>query len=207
MDAKIRDLESRSGRGSWAALPSVVVVVILWILTLVASDASWLVVTSFWIVAGTGIYFWVRRDLMKNLRSLREMLRGYESARRRDEAEVFDVRSSAFVELEEFEDEGACYTFQIGDDRLVFVTGQEFYPQAKFPSHDFALVYILDERGRSIDMVIEKRGPQATPDRKIPAASKLRLEIPEHLQVVNGRLDQLEELLGATRKGSAGSAS
>ena len=135
--------------------------------------------------------------MIKDLDVLRAMLRGFESARRRDAAEVFEVRSSAFAELEEIEDEGACYAFQIGDDRLVFVAGQEFYPQAKFPSHDFSLVHILDERGQPAEMVIEKRGPQAAPVRVIPPATKLRLEIPEHLEVIEGRLDQIESLLGA----------
>lgn len=197
LDAKIRDLQTRVSRGPKAALTSVAVVVILWILTLVASDVSWPIVTSFWIVLGIGLYLWVRRDLMKDLDNLRRMLRGYESARRRDQAEVFEVRSSAFAELKEFEDEGACFVFQIADDRLVFVVGQEFYPQARFPSHDFSLVHILDERSQPVEMVIEKRGPQAAPARVIPAATKLRLEIPEHLEVMEGRLDQIESLLGA----------
>ena len=203
LDAKIRDLQTRVSRGRKAAITSIAVVVILWILTLVASDVSWPIVTSFWIVVGIGLYLWVRRDLMKDLDVLRRILRGYESARRRDLAEVFEVRSSAFAELEEFEDEGACYVFQIDDDRLVFVVGQEFYPQARFPSHDFSLVHILDERSQPVEMVIEKRGPQAAPARVIPAANKLRVEIPEHLEVIEGRLEQIEDLLGFNRKGRA----
>lgn len=203
LDAKIHDLQTRVSRGPKAALTSVVVVVILWILTLVASDASWPIVTAFWTVVGAGLYLWVRRDLLKGLDVLREMLHGYESARRREEAEVFEVRSSAFAELEEFEDEGACYAFQLDDDRIVFVAGQEFYPQARFPSHDFSLVHILDERDQPVEMLIEKRGPQAAPTRVIAAATKLRLEIPEHLEVIEGRLDQIESLLGFGRQGLA----
>lgn len=198
LDAKIRDLQARVSRGPKAALTSIVVVAILWILTLVASDVPWPIVTSFWIVVGAGLYLWVRRDLLKDLDVLRDMLRGYESARRRDQAEVFEVRSSAFAELEEVEDEGACYVFQIDDDRLVSVAGQEFYPQARFPSHDFSLVHILDERDQPVEMVIEKRGSQAAPARIIPAATKLRLEIPAHLEVIEGALDQIEDLLGST---------
>lgn len=197
LDAKIRDLQTRVSRGPKAALTSAVVVAILWILTLLASDVSWPIVTAFWLVVGAGLYLWVRRDLMKDLDVLREMSRRYESARRRDEVEVFDVRSSGYAELEEFEDEGACYAFQIDDVRLVFVAGQEFYPQARFPSHDFSLVRILDERSQPVEMVIEKRGPQAAPARVIPAATKLRLEIPEHLEVIEGRLEQIEDLLSA----------
>ncbi len=195
LDAKIRDLESRLNRGPNALVPVAIGTGVLWILTLLASDTAWPIVTGFWIVVGTGLYLWVRRDLTKNLDALREMRHAYESARRRNEAEVYEVKASGFAEFEEFEDEGACYAFQLDDDRLVFVVGQQFYPEGRFPSHDFSLVYILDERDFPADEVIEKRGPRAEPTRTIPAATKLRLEIPEHLEVRHGRLDQLEEML------------
>ena len=55
LGAKIRDLESRLGRGPRALIPGGVVIAILWALTLVASDTSWVIVTVFWIVAGAGI--------------------------------------------------------------------------------------------------------------------------------------------------------
>jgi hypothetical protein len=79
---------------------------------------------------------------------------------------------------------------------MVFVMGQEFYRGPKFPSLDFSLVYILDESGNAVDMVIHKRGPEAVAARIIPAKTKLRLEIPEHLESLPGRLDELETLLG-----------
>ncbi len=198
LSAKIRDLESRLRRGPKVLVPGGAVIVILWVLTLVVSGTSWLVVTAFWIVVGTGILFWVRHDLKKEFGIFRDMAREYESARRRNEAEVFVIEAICYAEFEELEDEGACYAFEIGGNRLVFVTGQEFYPQAKFPSLDFSLVHILNERGDPIDMVIEKRDPRAAPARTIPATAKLELEIPEHLEVLDGNLGQIEELLGST---------
>ena len=57
------------------------------------------------------------------------------------------------------EDEGACFAFQLEDrDEIVFLSGQEFYETAKFPSLDFSLVFPLDESGRRVDMLIERRG-------------------------------------------------
>lgn len=194
--AKIAHLQSRERLGPRMLLPGLGVIAVLWLLTLAASDAPWLVVTLAWFGIGTGILLWVRHDLTKDLRQLTQIRRAYESAMRRNEARVYDIRATSFVEFEEVEDEGACYAFAIDGDRLVFVTGQQFYPQAKFASLDFSLVYFLDEGGRTVGEVIEKRGPKTSPARIIPAAAKLTLPIPEHLQVVRGSVDGIEEALG-----------
>lgn len=193
--AKRHYLESRLRRGPKVLAPAVLVIVMLWALTLVASDAPWSVVTLFWILMGGGIFLWVRHDVGRDLGHLARMLREFQSALRRNEAQVFHVKAKSFVEFEELEDEGACYAFEIDDGRIVFVVGQQFYPGAKFPSHDFSLVYLLDERGASINMVVEKRGRKASAARKVPAAHKLELEIPEHLEVISASPGHIEDFL------------
>jgi len=175
---------------------------ILWLLTLLASDEHWLVVTLFWIVVGGGIVLWLLRDARRNAAHLRAMARAAESALEADRAEVYDFRARAFAELEEYEDEGACFAFDLGDGRLAFVVGQRFYPEARFPSLDFSLVHPLDGEGAPVDEWIEKRGRRAEPDRVIPAAVKRELEIPEHLGVVRGSLERLEEILPKQRDGA-----
>ena len=195
LKARIRQLEQRLGRGSKIMIPGVATIVVLWALTLALSDASSIVATVFWGVAGAAILLWVHFDTRKDLAYFREMLREHRSALARNQAQVFDIRSRAFVEFEEVEDEGACYAFEIDGPLLVFVSGQQFYPSARFPSQDFALVHVLNEAGQPIDMWIEKRGEQAPAARILPAASKMQLEIPEHLDVLSGSLDQIEELL------------
>ena len=69
----------------------------LWLWTVLASDASWLIITAFWLVVGGTIALGVRRD----------------------------IRAHA---------------------------GQESYEGAKFPSLDFSLVYVLNERGNTVDI-------------------------------------------------------
>ncbi len=195
LGAKIRDLDTRLGKGPKFLGIVGAAISLLWILTLAASEAPWLLVTAFWIVVGAGITVWVGHDLKKDLRGLADVRTAYQSALRSNRAEEFAIESRSFVEFEEVEDEGAYYAFEIDDDRIVFVSGQEFYPEAKFPSHDFSLVYVLDEDGRRVDMVIEKRGPSASPVRIVPAATKWTLELPEHLEVLAGSLANLETLL------------
>ena len=172
---------------------------ILWLSTLLAADAPWPLVTLFWLVFGSLLYVWVRRDLRNETAHLHAMASSMESALRRDESESFDIVAEAYAEFEEVEDEGACYAFDLGDGRLVFLSGQQFYPSARFPSLDFSVVFPLDEDGRSADMWIEKRGPAVGPDRVIPGAVKWELagRLPESLEMVQGRLDAVEESLQA----------
>ncbi|HXV59808.1 MAG TPA: hypothetical protein VEK15_03875 [Vicinamibacteria bacterium] len=193
--AKIRDLKSRAGRGPHVVGLGALVIAILWALTLMASEAPWPSITLFWILVGGSILLWVRRDMRKDLTHLSDKALSFESALRRNEAEAFHIKAKSFVEFEEIEDEGACYAFDIDEGRIVFVVGQEFYPEAKFPSHDFSLVYLLEERGNSVDMVIEKRGPKASPERVVPGDFKRQVEIPEHLEMIIGSLGQIEEIL------------
>lgn len=199
---EVRDLEARARRTGWAHLPVALgVVSVLWLLTILASDSPWPVVTAFWIVAGGSIAIWVGRSQRADAGQLRAMAKALRSAIVRNEADVYDIRSQRFAELEEVEDEGACYAFQIGDDRMVFVFGQEFYPSGDFPSLDFSLVYVLDEDDRSVDMLIETRAARARPDVRIPRASRHGSDAPTHLEVRSGRIEDLAGALRLQREG------
>ncbi len=170
---------------------------VLWLATLLASDAPWPVVTGFWAVVWLGLTLWGMKDSSTSTGYMTSMAAGLESALRRKEADVFAIRSRSYVQFDEIEDEGACYAFELDDERVVFVSGQEFYPEAKFPSLDFSLVYVLDERGQTVDMLIEKRGPRVAPSRVISAEAKGRLEVPEHLATLPGPTTDLESRLGS----------
>src|SRR5687768_1954344 len=170
---KIRDLQARGRRGRAVALPIAGgVVLALWLATMLASDAPPLVITGFWLVVGLGLALWTRRDMGRDARHFDTMAAGLQSALRKNEADDFTVKALAFAEFEEFDDEGACYAFELVDNRLVFVTGQEFYEGARFPSLDFSLVYVLDETGQTVDMTIDKGGAKAIPTRTVPASWK-----------------------------------
>lgn len=168
----------------------------LWLATIAATDESWLVVTVVWVVVGILIYFWVRRDLWReaHLPALRASL---VSALERDEAFVLDVQARAYAEFEEVEDEGACFAFEMDGERLLFLSGQEFYPTTRFPSLDFSIVYPVDQHGREVDLWIEERGDAVPPDRVIPAAVKWEIAeaIPDSLAVIPGTVDRIDEVL------------
>jgi hypothetical protein len=174
---------------------SAVAVFLLWLWTVLASDAPWPIVTVFWLVVGAGLALWVHRDMRTHAGTFERMARDLESALRRNAADVYDIRARSFAEFEEFEDEGACYAFELEGDRLVFISGQEFYEGAKFPSLDFSLVYVLDEGGATIDLFIDKRGAKSAPARVMPAASKHTFDLPDHLEVRPGSIANLEASL------------
>lgn len=196
LQRKIGSLLAQGRRASGAYLPVTAgVVLVLWVWTLVASDAPALAVTAFWLVVGAALTFWVGRDMRHHTHEMTAVAGGLQSALRRNEADVYDIRANAFVEFEEIEDEGACYAFALEGDRLAFVSGQEFYPGARFPSLDFSLVYVLDEQGRAVDMVIDTRGDKARPVRTMSSAVKRTVDMPDHLEVLQGPLDGLGDLL------------
>ena len=196
LQAKMKSLSARGRRALRVYLPiTAAITFVLWLITIWLSDASWLVITAFWLVAGIVLAVWVGRDTRKDVGQFEAMALGLRSALVRNAADVYDVRAKSFVEFEEIEDEGACYAFELEGGRVLFISGQEFYPGARFPSLDFSLVYLLDENGRPVDMLIEKRGPKAAAARSIPAAIKQRLEIPEHLETRPGGIAHLEDQL------------
>lgn len=119
----------------------------------------------------------------------------HENALHRNEARVTRIQSNAMVEFEEAEDEGACHAFQLDQGRIVFVSGQDFYDSAKFPNSDFSLVDILADDGRLIESFIEKNGTRLKALRKISSRQKAGMRIPEHLEIIEGDLHEIEQIL------------
>ena len=201
LHARMVSLGRRGRRAASAGLwVGAAAIVVLWALTMFLSDAPTLVITGFWLAAGLVIVLWTQRDFGRDRKVFDALAAALDSAVRRNMAEVYDIRSTAFVQFEEVEDEGACYAFQLqGRDAIVFLSGQQFYEEARFPSLDFSLVFPLDEAGRSVDMLIEKRGPKAASERVIPASVKDGLTIPGDLEIVSGTLDGIEKRLRPRR--------
>jgi len=153
--------------------------------------APWQVSAVAW-TAGIVISVWsysdVRRDILPIIRRL-------ESALRSNQARVVRIQSTAVVEFEEEEDEGAAYAFQLEGEKIVVISGQDFYPSAKFPNSDFSLVDILGEDGSVVEGTIAKQGTKLKPTRVIPAKVWRTLRVPDHLETIAGTLDHLEQLL------------
>jgi hypothetical protein len=152
----------------------------LWLATLLASDSDWTTITVFWLVVGSGIGFWsVRSDGAGRQRTVGEL----ESALRRNEADVYEVRSRAVAEVDEHEDEGALYAFDLGDGRLVWIAGQDFYADRRFPCLEFTLTYPLTEVGTPAWMFLQHQSAKVSPSFTLPSSFRERPDAPEHLEV------------------------
>jgi hypothetical protein len=105
------------------------------------------------------------------------------------------IKSDRMIEVQELEDEGACYLFEVEDKKLLLLFGQEYYPGTKFPSTDFSLIQILDSKKNPVEFFIEKHGEKLKPYRTIPAKDRLKQMIPYDQKFINCGIDELDEHL------------
>jgi len=111
--------------------------------------------------------------------------------------EVFidHVQSSEMIEFEEIDDEGACYCFEIDQSKLLFITGQDFYKSKKFPSTDFDIVSAYGNSESIVLFKIYGNGDKLEPRRIIPWELKEKLRQPDHLEIIEGNLKDIENIL------------
>jgi hypothetical protein len=172
------------------------VILPLWALSVFVLPAQWTLLTLFWfafavIVCGSAYYSEKRR--------LGNIVRQLEEAVALNQAHVTKIQSLEFVEIEEQDDEGPTYAFQLPGNKIVFVSNQDF-PTAKFPNSEFSLVEIRDNAGKLVHWVVAKEGVKITPLRKISARNARHLWVPNYLDVIDGTLDELEQLLAPKPK-------
>ena len=96
------------------------------------------------------------------------------------------------IEVEELEDEGACYFFEIKDGKLFQLSGQEYYSRAQFPSTDFSLIDILDAQGNPVTSFLEKKGTRLEPCKMIRATDEIKNLIPYDQKFFDCRIDEFE---------------
>ena len=193
LTARLRFLRRLRRSTPWkSAAASVIVCALLGVATLLASDAPRPVILAFWTLVALVLAAWVTRSARVDTAAQEAVL---QDALAHSTARVTRVQSASVVTFEEIDDEGECYAFDIGDNQILFVMGQEFYDLDGFPTTDFSIVEPLASSGQPIDQLIRSEGYVLTPVRAIAADVKERLEIPDHLAVVRGRLEDLEALL------------
>jgi hypothetical protein len=177
-----------------AGVASLAVCGVLAIITLFASDAPVAVIVSFWMGLALLFTFWIGLPDRKHARrQLSAIAAGLQHGR----ARVVRIRSARVVEFEEIEDEGACYAFDAGENRVVFIQGQEFYAATDFPNTDFSIVDVLGPGGVVVDGIFTKDGVKLDPERHVSRHIKNELTIPDHLEIVQASLDSLEQTLAA----------
>ena len=160
--------------------------------TVIAGNVSWAIGLTFWstISALIGAWVWVEQVTRR-----RKRVQQIDLALRGGQVREVRVQASAVVELEEVEDEGACYAFDVGNGTVVFISGQEFYPSRTFPNADFSLIEVHDTEGVAIESYLEKRGDRLKISKTISAESRKRLRVPDHLERLDAPLVEIERVL------------
>jgi hypothetical protein len=151
-------------------------------------------------LATVGVYlfviWWVYREQVGERKATAETLFKAIDA---STARVVHCRSDRFVAVEEVEDEGADYYFQVEDQLLLHLCGQQYDASERFPSDDFEIVEILDAAGNPTWCDIDTRGRKLTPTKVLRAEIRDPLlnagRYPEDRVLVRGSIDDLEHRL------------
>lgn len=165
----------------------VIAVLILWL-----ARINWSVAVPFAAITSIGVSVWTYVDEFSKHKRLREF---YDGALSYNTAHVTEIEATATIELEEVEDEGATFAFQVGATSVLFISGQDFYTSERFPNSHFSIVEILTGTGDVARLLVETKGRKLTPLRTIKKDPKKWADWPKHLQLVDGKLDDLERVL------------
>ena len=129
-------------------------------------------------------------------------VRSYDDAIARGTCDERRIVVRRFWDFKEQEDEGACYAFEMQSGGVVFVTGQEYYPEARFPNSDFSLIEFRDRDGELIDSLVEKRGSKISPERVFDGKEREVTRNIEHSDFFEGSLEEMYELLKRSNQDS-----
>lgn len=168
-----------------------VVILALWVLTIVTSKML-LLPTALWIAVAALSAFLIARD---EKRSFALGVAPFENALAANRVEEIHVAPTGMVELEEIGDLGACYAFQVEPDKILIIRGQDYYATNRFPNSDFRIVAIPGPTGEPIEIAVHKRGKKMDPDRVVSVEAQKHLRMPAHLEILSGRLEELEKIL------------
>ena len=144
------------------------------------------------------IVLWVKiEEKIKSSRSIQNI----KTAITNNSVEVLYCQSNKMIKLEEFEDEGPHYLFQVEDNKILSLGGQEFYETESFPNTEFEIIRCYGNETFPIIFKKYNYGEKLKPIRTISGKEKLKLmksrkyPDPEKFEVIEGRLENIEELL------------
>lgn len=151
---------------------------------LLANTPPWLNIMVFF-AGALGI--WLAMEIMQ----LKERQRSHcaskklEQGLRCSRVQVQCITSTRLIEIEEIEDEGACWYFEVSQDHLLELVGQDFYETDDFPSTCFEIIEVLNEDNDCIDWRLNPLGKKLKPTLLITAKDKLKPYLPIGEPIIN----------------------
>lgn len=107
--------------------------------------------------------------------------------------------SRRVVAVEELDDEGPGYFFEVGPEEVYYLGGQHFELDLPFPNDDFEIVEGYDGEGRPVSFEVRCHGRALRPERTISLEVKLEIlaadGYPEDGDLLPCGLDDVEDWL------------
>lgn len=127
-------------------------------------------------------------------------LHRFEGALAQGQTRVLRVQPSEVVTVER-DHIRSIYAFQADENLIVMA----FLPSdecGNFPNTDFDLSGVLSANGGEavVDWLVHTRGQLLEPTRNLPTKIASRLRRVRHMEVIEGKLDDLERLLGEVKQ-------
>jgi len=131
-------------------------------------------------------------------RPIYKALRNHEDALDYNQACEWRIQSDEVVVIGEQRSDRVVYAFQADEKQIVFVDDPISHGNdvRHFPSNDFSIVSILGSNGKAvINGIIHEQGSKLEPIRRISWKQLPKHSHPDHTEVIEGRLADLEWLL------------
>ncbi|NLD35810.1 MAG: hypothetical protein GX654_02990 [Desulfatiglans sp.] len=139
------------------------------------------------------LWFFIKK--MKDEKAIISRIQTYKDASNNGTVKVTRIKTDRMFEAEEYEDEGACYFFEVEKDKVFLIMGQEYYSTTNFPNSDFSIIEIIDTKGQLVDSIIEKQGKKLKPLRLIPREDKIKIDLTNDNKLIPCSLDHIESYL------------
>lgn len=97
------------------------------------------------------------------IRDIRKNMNGRDQLRAKNTLAVIRAVTQAYIYFPEQEDEGDGYIFQLEDNRLLAISGQDFYKDEKWPTTCFEIIEGKDDKGRIIFFAVVTEGEPLAP--------------------------------------------
>lgn len=85
------------------------------------------------------------------------------------------VKSTDYIAIPEQEDEGDFFLFQLPDNKIVYIGGQQFYASDTFPNNNFEIVIATDPKKKIVLLNKYDLGDKIAPKIKLTKGQSIKL--------------------------------
>lgn len=119
----------------------------------------------------------------------------------RNKVKSIIVEPLSYIQLAENDDEGVYYLFQLADNKILSMGGQDFYPTKQFPCSWFEIVLSYDKKGKIVMLQKYASGKRIHPAREISGKQKNEwmgypgYPDPELFTIIDGNINNIDDII------------